>query len=385
MSVDPLRFLEDAATAQAADAIKLRPLMLELSGSKVLAKECDIEHLLNAGFTVDDVEKLSKSLKPLIDQGVFDDAWTMAKGSGIILSAQEMTFPDLFMFRRWLTTPQGAQALSLVQARRKMTKAGKKVLGHQDVALLRLLQHYEDDARRELDAKRVETEAAVAQLQAEIDKLKKKYAKAEKKQKRDFPLIANYVPLTDNEVRNQAWDMYCQQCINEGSVPMGRTSTNLKIVGDKFRDHIVQAHKLTYCQQPDHTDALIEFGKQKILRCQEAGSGKLESSFRNLLTVLNPENAATLPPRTEEADDGVDTDGGSPNPPEPDTHADAEPAADQPTPPEATGPGSSAGPTPPQSSRSHKRKQPAVDAQSEDPNPSKKRSTRAGRHPNRAE
>ncbi|DAB41687.1 TPA_inf: ORF1+2p [Festuca pratensis amalgavirus 2] len=279
MSVDPLRFLEDAATAQAADAIKLRPLMLELSGSKVLAKECDIEHLLNAGFTVDDVEKLSKSLKPLIDQGVFDDAWTMAKGSGIILSAQEMTFPDLFMFRRWLTTPQGAQALSLVQARRKMTKAGKKVLGHQDVALLRLLQHYEDDARRELDAKRVETEAAVAQLQAEIDKLKKKYAKAEKKQKRDFPLIANYVPLTDNEVRNQAWDMYCQQCINEGSVPMGRTSTNLKIVGDKFRDHIVQAHKLTYCQQPDHTDALIEFGKQKILRCQEAGSGKLESSF----------------------------------------------------------------------------------------------------------
>lgn len=379
MATDPLRNLEDAATARAADVQALRPLMVSLSGSKVLAENCDIDHLLDAGHTIADVEKLVKSLKPLMDQGVFDDIWTMAQGSGIVLSAQSMTFPDLFYFKKWLTTPQGTQALSLVQTRRKLKKAGKEVLNQQDVALLRLFQNYEDEAKRGIDEKRIEMEKAVAVKQAEIDELKRAFSKFARRKRRSFPLVENFIPLSEAEIRNQAWDLYVAQCAAEGNVPMGRTSANLQIVGDKFKDQLNQAHKLAFAQQPDHTAALFEYGKQKILKCQESGAGKIESGFRNLLIVINPNCAATLPAPKEDGDDEVDSGREASPPPRRSEDPNAGGPSDPPPPPEAPGAGREARAPTPEEPRGGKRKQPVQHEQPETstvPKPKKPRSSR---------
>lgn len=384
MPIDELRFLENDPAQRTADAAALREHMAVLSGSRILPEACDVDNMLLQGFTVDDIGKMAKSLKPFFDQKIFEDLWSKAHGAGIVISAQALTFGDLFHFKKWLTTPAGVHAVGLVQAQKKLTKAGKTVMTHQDVAVLRLFDSNVAEMKRGLKAKKEACDARVAELQAEIDECKKKYAKAERKRGRAFPIAMGYKPQEENELKNACWDMYVLECDKAGTPVVQRSSDNLNIVKKKYGDRVKDDHKLAYAKMPDNYAGLIDYGKKKVLKAGKEGAVRSESSFRNLVTIISPEAAATLPPPLEGGVDDEPSDGEDPGAAVPDEGDAAKQPADAGTATETPSGGDQGGTTSEQAARNRKRKSAAVDAEQSDPNLRSRKHAKAGGHPHRS-
>lgn len=262
--------MEPDTQSRDAEVKIVEEVMRVFGTSKLTIEGSSYDQLLEMCLTDTDLKKCVKTLRPLLEQNVFDDLWISAHGASVVVSAQSLTMKDLFRFRPWVISSEGQSALADVRKKARLARKGNAsgaCYKSDQVDLLCLYQAESDARSRKISAAKEERNKKISEGKRMIEEARREFDKESRKINRKHRVSAGYTPLPIEELRKQCWIAYLQQMQREGQPPCPKSSASLEAVVEKFGDDIKQRHLYEYAQL--NSEALVEYGKYEIKRLKK--------------------------------------------------------------------------------------------------------------------
>lgn len=207
-----------------------------------------------------------------------------AYSAGVVVSAQTLTLRDLFKFGNWAISPSGQSTLRAFQHEQlnKAVKDNSEQERH--MALLSLFTAQKEDRAARIAVSRAKRDKKVARLRRKIDKANKAYEDAVANIREKYPVPSGYVAPDAAFVREQCWNMCVAECQAEGRKPPP-FSKNDRDLEEKYGELVRDRHLLAYLRRPEVKEALLAYGREKLLTLRDQGNSRVFASFRGLVLV----------------------------------------------------------------------------------------------------
>ncbi|DAZ91016.1 TPA_asm: hypothetical protein [Gloriosa superba amalgavirus 1] len=272
-------------------------------------RRVSVADMLRLNMVLKDVEKISRILKGYLDQNIFDDIFTAAKFCSVIPSAASISLENCLSMTEWLKKPEGKNQLENIMIKRRLVKSAGDEYSVAEISMVRLLEAQRLDRSNEVKKIETKKETAIAELMAQIEKVRQRAQRKVAKIDRRYPSAAGFPEPSALKIREVAWNLYIQYCDIHNVQRKEKTVQNLTIIGEEYRQKAIEQLTHEYCSNAAVRDDLILYGDRKIKLLKDANKNKDARRFRLLHATATGKSSAEVPPQIEKEIGDDDTHG----------------------------------------------------------------------------
>ncbi|DAZ91017.1 TPA_asm: fusion protein [Gloriosa superba amalgavirus 1] len=237
-------------------------------------RRVSVADMLRLNMVLKDVEKISRILKGYLDQNIFDDIFTAAKFCSVIPSAASISLENCLSMTEWLKKPEGKNQLENIMIKRRLVKSAGDEYSVAEISMVRLLEAQRLDRSNEVKKIETKKETAIAELMAQIEKVRQRAQRKVAKIDRRYPSAAGFPEPSALKIREVAWNLYIQYCDIHNVQRKEKTVQNLTIIGEEYRQKAIEQLTHEYCSNAAVRDDLILYGDRKIKLLKDANKNK---------------------------------------------------------------------------------------------------------------